>query len=128
VRLPLSRQATPLRGTLAVGLGCALVAWAVAGAEGLSGAVVGTVVVVAFFASGTVPVFLAGEAGLRAGAGVALLLLTYVLRWLLVLGALALAATSDLVDIAMLGVTVIVCALAWSALQLSAVLRANRST
>jgi hypothetical protein len=47
---------------------------------------------------------------------------------LLVLGALALAATSDLVDVAMLGVTVIVCALAWSALQLSAVLSANRTT
>jgi hypothetical protein len=73
-------------------------------------------------------VFLAGEAGLRAGAGVALLLLTYVLRWLLVLAALALAATSDLVDVALLGITVIVCALAWSALQLSAVLSASRST
>ena len=103
-------------------------AWAVAGPEGLLGAGIGTLVVVAFFASGTVPVFLAGEAGLRAGAGVALLLLTYVLRWLLVLGALVMAATSDLVDVAMLGVTVIVCALAWSALQLSAVLGTNRTT
>ena len=106
--------------TLAVGLVSALVAWAVAGVAGLVAGMVGTLLVLGFFASGAVPLFLAGQTGLRARAGVTLLLLTYTLRLVLVLLVLALAAESDAVDAPSLGVTVIVCALAWSALQLPA--------
>lgn len=112
-------------GTVAVGLVSALVAWAVAGVAGLAAGLVGTLLVLGFFASGAVPLFLAGQAGLRARAGVALLLLTYTLRLVLVLLVLAAALQTDLVDGPALGLTVIVCALAWSAVQMAAVLRAS---
>ena len=118
----------PRRGTLAVGLVCALVAWAVNGADGLLAASIGALLVVAFFASGRVPVFLAGQVALEARAGVALLITTYLLRLMLVFAALALAADSDRVHGPTLGVTLIVCTLAWSVLQLAVVLRARGST
>jgi len=79
----------------------------------------------AFFASGSVPLFLAGQVALTRGSGVALLLMTYTLRLMLVLLVLAVAAQTDLVDGPSLGVTVIACTLAWSALQMLAVLQAR---
>jgi hypothetical protein len=118
----------PRRGTLAVGVVCALVAWAVNGADGLLAASIGALLVVAFFASGQVPMFLAGQVALEARAGVALLITTYLLRLVLVFAVLALAADSDRVDGPTLGVTLIVCTVAWSVLMLAAVLRARRST
>jgi ATP synthase protein I len=121
-------RVTPTRATLAVGGASALVAWAGVGIEGLLGGVIATLLVVVFFASGSVPLVLAGQAGLRAGAGVALLLLTYVLRLVLALAVLVVAASSDRVDPAALGVTLIVCALTWSGLQVLAVVGADRST
>ncbi len=121
-------RVTPTRGTLAVGGASALVAWAVAGTEGLLAGMVATILVVAFFASGSVPLILAGQAGLRAGAGVVLLLLTYTLRLILALAVLVVAASSDRVDPAALGVTLIVCALTWSALQVLAVMGTRPTT
>jgi hypothetical protein len=121
-------RVTPLRGTLVTGAVSTLVALAGAGVDGLLAGVIGTLLVVAFFASGSVPLVLAGQAGLRAGAGVALLLLTYVLRLIVALAVLVLAANSDRVDVAALGVTLIVCALTWSALQVLAVIGADRAT
>ncbi len=121
-------RVTPTRGTLAVGGASALVAWAGAGLGGLLAGSIATLLVVAFFASGSVPVVLARQAGLRAGAGVVLVLLTYVMRLILALAVLVVAASSDRVDPAALGVTLIVCALTWSALQLLAVVGANRTT
>jgi hypothetical protein len=121
-------MALPRRGTLAAGLGCAVVAWAVTGVEGLLAASIGALLVVAFFASGQVPMFLAGQVALQARAGVALLITTYLLRLVLVFAVLALAADSDRVDGPTLGVTLIVCTAAWSVLALAAVLRARGST
>jgi hypothetical protein len=117
----------PRRGTLAVGAACALVAWAVNGVDGLLAASIGALLVVAFFASGRVPVFLAEQVALQSRAGVGLLIITYTLRLVLVLAVLALAADSDRVHGPTLGVTLIVCTLAWSALQLVVVLRARSS-
>lgn len=121
-------RVTPLGGTLVAGGVSTLVALAGAGVDGLLAGVIGTLLVVAFFASGSVPLVLAGQAGLRAGAGVALLLLTYALRLIVALAVLVLAANSDRVDVAALGVTLIVCALTWSALQVLAVIGADRAT
>lgn len=118
----------PRRGTLAAGLVCALVAWAVIGVAGLLAASIGALVVVAFFATGRVPVFLAEQVALEARFGVVLLVTTYVLRLVLVFAVLALAADSDRVHVPTLGVALIVCTLTWSALQLAAVLRARGNT
>jgi hypothetical protein len=114
---------TPAAGTAVVGAVCALVAGAVAGIEGLLAGGLATVLVVAFFASGSIPLLVAGTTGLGAGPGAVLLLLTYTLRLMLVLAALTVAARADLVHGPSAGLTVIVCALAWCALQVAAVLR-----
>ena len=121
-------QLTPVRGTVAAGLACSLVAWAASGSAGLVAGMVATLLVIGFFASGSVPLFLAGQVALTGGSGVALLLITYTLRLVLVLAALAVAAQTDVVDRSSLGLTVIVCTLAWSALQMVAVLRARETT
>lgn len=118
----------PRRGTLAVGLVCTLVAWAVTGVEGLLAASIGALLVVAFFATGRVPVFLAEQVAMEARFGVVLLVTTYVLRLVLVFAVLVLAADSDRVHVSTLGVTLIVCTVTWSALQLAAVLRARNNT
>lgn len=123
----MSALTVPRRGTLLVGLVCAAAGWAAAGADGLVSATLGALVVVAFFSSGAVPLFLAAQGGLRVGAGLALLLLTYTLRLALVLLALRLAYRADFVDGAWLGGTIISCALVWSALQLAVVIRAPRT-
>ena len=119
---------TPPRGTVAVGLVCSLVAWTAAGSAGLVAGLLATLLVIGFFASGAVPLFLAGQVALTGGSGVALLLITYTLRLVLVLAVLAVAAQTDVVDRPSLGVTVIVCTLAWSALQMVTVLRARETS
>lgn len=118
-------RVTPVRGTVAVGVASTLAAFAGAGSAGLVAGLVATGLVIGFFASGSVPLFLAGQVALTRGSGVALLLMTYTLRLMLVLLVLAVAAQTDLVDGPSLGVTVIACTLAWSALQMLAVLQAR---
>jgi len=108
-----------------MGLVSSLLALAGAGSAGLVAALVATLLVIGFFASGSVPLFLAGQVALTRGSGVVLLLMTYTLRLLLVLMVLAVAAQTDLVDGPTLGVTVIACTLAWSGLQMLAVLQAR---
>jgi hypothetical protein len=124
----LATSLTPVRGTLLVGLCCAVIGWVVADLPGAVAGVLGALLVAGFFATARVPVLLADQAGLRAGSGVVLLLLTFVLRWMLVLALLVLAVVSDLVHARTLGLTVIACGLAWSLLQLAVVLGRARRT
>jgi len=118
----------PLVGTLAVGAVCAAAGAVHVGTDGLAAAALAAGLVVAFFATGSVPVHLADAFRLRAGTGVVLLVLTYVLRWLLVVAVLALVATGDLVHDRTLGLTVIVCGLAWLSLQAAVVIGGSRGT
>jgi hypothetical protein len=113
--------------TVAVGTGCAVVAWVVAGPWGAASAMLAVLVVLAFFASGSVPLVLAQQADLPVRAGMGLLLLTYVLRLALVLAILAVLSGVDRLHAASLGVTLIVCALVWSGARLVAVLAASRA-
>lgn len=114
-------------GTLLGGLLAAL-GWGLAdGTDGWVSAALGTALVIAFFASGFVPLVVARTGGLRAGAGLAVLLLTYTLRLALVLLALRLATRADFVHPTALGTTVVITALAWSGVHLAVVLRTGRT-
>jgi hypothetical protein len=106
--------------TVVVGATCSMVAWFVVGADGFASAAIGTVIVVGFFWSGTIPVVLTDSARLGAGAGLALLLLTYTLRLAVVLLLLRLLSRADFVDRGWLGGTVIACALTWTAVHTAA--------
>jgi ATP synthase protein I len=109
--------------TVVVGATCSMVAWFVVGADGFASAAIGTVIVVGFFWSGTIPVVLTDSARLGAGAGLALLLLTYTLRLAVVLLLLRLLSRADFVDRGWLGGTVIACALTWTAVHIAAAIR-----
>jgi hypothetical protein len=114
--------------TVVVGTTCSMVAWFVVGADGSASAAIGTVIVVGFFWSGTIPVVLTDSARLGAGAGLALLLLTYTLRLAVVLLLLRLLSRADFVDRGWLGGTVIACALTWTAMHVGTAARGRRGT
>jgi hypothetical protein len=109
--------------TVLVGLGCAGIGWLVAGTSGLLAALVAIPLVVGFFWSGMVPLALVGVGGLGSGVGLGVLLLTYTLRLALVLLALRLLQRFDTLDRRWLGATIIVCAVAWSAVHLGFAVR-----
>jgi hypothetical protein len=109
--------------TVVAGAVCAIVAWFAVGADGTASAAIGTVIVVGFFWSGTIPVVLADGARLGAGAGLAVLLLTYTLRLAVVLLLLRLLSRNEVVDRRSLGLTVIACALTWTAVHIGAATR-----
>jgi hypothetical protein len=121
-------QAVARWATFVVGATCSMVAWFVVGADGSASAAIGTVIVVGFFWSGTIPVVLTDSARLGAGAGLALLLLTYTLRLAVVLLLLRLLSRADFVDRGWLGGTVIACALTWTAVHIAAATRGRRGT
>ena len=115
--------------TMVVGASCSIVAWFAVGADGAASAAIGTVIVVGFFWSGTIPVVLTDSARLGAGAGLALLLLTYTLRLGVVVLLLRLLSRADFVDRGWLGGTVIACALTWTVVHVGgAIRRPSRST
>jgi hypothetical protein len=109
--------------TVLVGLACAAIAGLATGTSGLVSALVAIPLVVGFFWSGMLPLALAGAGGLGAGVGLGVLLLTYTLRLALVLLALRLLQRIDTLDPRWLGATIIVCALAWSAVHLGVAIR-----
>ena len=114
------------RVTLAAGLACSLAGWAAAGVDGLAGGLVATAIVVAFLTTGLIPIRITQGADVRAGLGLAVLLLTYTLRLALALMALALVSQAGFADTRWLGVTIIVCALSWSAVHVAHSVRASR--
>lgn len=114
------------RWTLAAGLACSLAGWAAAGTDGLAGGLVATVIVVAFLTTGLIPIRITQGADVRAGLGLAVLLLTYTLRLALALMALALISQAGFADTRWLGMTIIACALSWSAVHVAHAVRASR--
>lgn len=99
--------------TLAVGALAVVVAAAVAGGPGATGASIGLTLVVGFLLLGQVPV--AQVARGRRGLGAALLLLLYTARVVLLLVALRVLSDADGVHRGAVGLTIIACALAWTA-------------
>lgn len=112
--------------TLAVGLAMSFAAWAAGGTDALAAGLAGTAVVIAFFWSGSIPVFLT-RGRENAGLGMGVLLLTYSLRIALVLLALTLVGRTEIVDERWLGATVIACALCWAAAHAAFALRGGTS-
>ncbi len=117
-------RAAPLT-TLAAGVVSAL-AGALAGVSGAPlGALVAAVVVLCFFWTGALPLLLVGADTSRAGIGLVVLLMTYVLRLVAVFGVLALATGTDAVHSRWLALTVIACTLVWVATSVALVGRSR---
>ncbi|MGZ6792076.1 MAG: hypothetical protein ACXVFV_03915 [Mycobacteriales bacterium] len=110
--------------TAAAGVVAVLVAWAAVGAHGPLSALLGAVMVLAFFSAGTLPFAVAGD-GTRGRSGLAFLVLgmTYVLRILAGVVVYQVATRSDAVDSKVVGLSVIGCALVWTNAQLVVGLR-----
>lgn len=98
--------------TLAVGTLCVLVAWIAVGSNGPGSALLGVVMVLVFFSAGSLPLAIAGD-GSRSGFAFLVLAMTYVLRILLGVVVYVIATRSPSIDRQAVGLTVIVCALAW---------------
>ena len=127
---PRTRRPTPAhifarRATLAAGLLSSLVAWMVAGPEGLVSGLLATLLVVAFLWSGLVPLYVTRALEAKVGVGLGVLLLTYTLRIALIVLVLRLAARSESLDGRWLGVTLIACALTWTAVHVAVVVRTS---
>ncbi len=99
--------------TVLAGLGCAAVAAAVVGADGVLAALVGVGLVLGFLLVGQLPV--AQVASGRRALGAALLVFLYTTWVLLLILAWRVLSRSDAFDRQTLGLTVVVCALAWTA-------------
>ena len=121
VRRTGARPGTSARGllgpavlaTLLAGAVAVLVAGLVAGVAGATGALVGAGLVLGFLLLGQVPV--AQVARGRRSLGAMLLVLLYTVRVVVLLAALRALSVSDTVHRTSIGVTVIACALAWTA-------------
>ena len=98
--------------TLAVGALCVLVAWAAVGSHGPGSALLGLVMVLVFFSAGTLPLLVVGDAT-QSGFAFLVLAMTYILRILLGVVVYVVAIRSPAIDRQVVGLTVIVCALAW---------------
>jgi hypothetical protein len=127
---PRTRRPTPAhvfarRATLAAGLLCSVVGWVAAGPEGLVSGLLATLLVVAFLWSGLVPLYVTRALESRVGVGLGVLLLTYTLRIALIVLVLRLAARSESLDGRWLGVTLIACALTWTAVHVAVVVRTS---
>jgi hypothetical protein len=125
-----SRRQTPphvfaRRTTSVVGLICSAVAWVAAGPKGLVSGLLATLLVVAFFWSGLVPIYVTRALDAKVGIGLGVLLLTYTLRIALIVLVLRLAARSESLDGRWLGVTLIACALTWTAVHVAVVVRTS---
>lgn len=98
----------------AAGLVCAVAGLAVRGLPGLFGGALAAMLVVAFLLVGQIPIAAAARG--RGGLGALLLLTLYSVRvWLLLVTYAVVVASGDAVDREVLGVTLIACALAWTA-------------
>jgi hypothetical protein len=104
--------------TAAVGVLMALAGGLAAGASGAASALLGLLVVLGFFVTGIVPLLLVrGEDESSKGLATGILLLTYTLRLAVAVAVLRIGAAADSLDRRWLGLSVIACALAWTAGQ-----------
>lgn len=101
----------PVALTLLAGAVCAVVAVTLVGGRGALSAALAAVLVLGFFRSGRLPLVLAG--GPVGGLAVVVLLTNYVLRLALALLLLVAAVEAGWVDRRALGISVIVCGLAY---------------
>jgi ATP synthase protein I len=109
-----SRNRLAALATSAAGLLAVLVSWAAVGDHGPLSALLGLVMVLAFFSAGTLPFVVAGDGtGGRSGLAFLVLGMTYVLRILAGVVVYQVATRSDAVDSTVVGLTVISCALVW---------------
>lgn len=115
----LSRSARAPLATGVAGLACAVVAGAQLGGTGVVSALLAAVVVAVFFWSGLLPFLLAGPDAARGGLAMLVLLTNYALRLVLALVLLQAASRAGAVDAQALGVSLVVCALVWTAAQVS---------
>lgn len=111
-----ARLGAPL-AVLFGGLVSAVAALATGRDGGVPAALLATVVVVAFFWTGAIPVLLVGGDTSRAGLGFLVLMTTYVLRLVTALAVVALAAGSSAVDRRWMAVTIIALTLVWTGAQ-----------
>ena len=111
--------------TLLAGLLCAAVAAVVAGQPGMVAAVVGTFVVLGFFASGIVPLLVVrGEDDRAKGLATGILLLTYTFRLAVAVAVLRVGDAAGGLDGRWLGISIIVGAVVWTTAQAVVGLRA----
>lgn len=105
--------------TTAAGAVAVLVSWAAVGDHGPLSAFLGLLMVLVFFSVGGLPFVVAGD-GTHGRSGMAFLVLgmTYVLRVLAGVVIYQVASRSDRVDMTVVGLTVIGCALVWTNTQL----------
>ncbi|PZF85779.1 hypothetical protein [Jiangella anatolica] len=118
---PLPRRRSPaaaarpaLLATLAVGAGCAVAAALAAGSAALWSAVVAAVLVVAFFATGALPVLLTRLLPASGLAGAGVLIVTYSLRLALIFIALGVLTGIDGLNERWLGLSLMACALVYT--------------
>ncbi len=108
----LRRNRTCALVTLAVGALCTVVSGFAVGSDGPGSAVLGVVMVLVFFLAGALPLLVVGD-GSQSGFAFLVLAMTYVLRILLGVVVYVAATGSSAIDRQVVGLTVIVCALAW---------------
>jgi hypothetical protein len=113
-RQPLAAARPALLLTLVAGAGCAVAAAIVAGTGGLWAAIAATALVIAFFASGALPVVLARYLPPSGLAGAGVLIVTYSLRLALIFIVLGVLTTVDGVDTRWLGLSLMTCALVYT--------------
>lgn len=113
-RRPFAAIRPALLATLAVGAGCAVAAAPAAGAPGLRAAIIATVLVAVFFASGALPVLLARYLPPSGLAGAGALIVTYSLRLALIFIVLGVLTSVDGIDHRWLGLSLMACALVYT--------------
>lgn len=111
------------RITLLVGVACSVTALFVAGFDGLAGGVLGTALVVGFFATGRMPVLATEQARAGVAAGLGLLLLTFTLRLAVALIVLRVTDEVGFIDQGWVGATIIVCGLTYPAVHIALAIR-----
>ena len=108
----------PVGLTVAAGAVCAVLGGLAEGTSGALSALLGSVVVLGFFASGIVPLLLVREEDDRSkGLATGLLLLTYTFRIAVAVAVLRVGSRTEALDQRWVGFSVIACALAWTAAQ-----------
>ncbi|WP_157988008.1 hypothetical protein [Jiangella endophytica] len=113
-RSPAAAARPALLLTAAAGAACAVTAALVSGGAALWSAVIAAVLVIAFFASGALPVLLARHLPPSGLAGAGVLIVTYSLRLALVFIGLGVLTSIDSIDERALGLSLMVCALVYT--------------
>ncbi|SDT50050.1 hypothetical protein [Jiangella sp. DSM 45060] len=113
-RSPAAAAKPALLLTTAAGVVCAVTAAVASGSAALWSAVVAAVLVIAFFASGALPVLLARYLPASGMAGAGVLIVTYSLRLALIFIGLGVLTSVDGLDERALGLSLMVCALVYT--------------